>query len=70
MNELSIEVRIRDIKKLNEVADKCFSIVKAHPYISKINIRVDEPNVPCKFRWKWHYRQRRKQHYLPRKNGK
>ena len=39
---ISIEVKIRDIERLEETAEKCFALAKASPYAAYINIRVDE----------------------------
>ena len=45
---ISIEVKIRDIERLEETAEKCFALAKANPYAADINIRVDETNLLCK----------------------
>ncbi len=47
-NKISIEVKIRDIEKIEKIAEKCFAVAKAHPYVADINIRVDGTRVLCK----------------------
>ncbi len=49
-NTVKIEVKIKDIEELEETADKCFAITEAHPYVSKITIRVDGSSFPYKLR--------------------
>ena len=48
--KISIEVKIRDVERLEEITEKCFAVAKAHPYGVDINIRVDETKPLCKLR--------------------
>lgn len=48
--KMTIEVKIRDIEKLEETVKKCFAITKAHPYTADISIRVDETSLLCKLK--------------------
>ncbi len=61
---ISIEVKIRDIERLEETAEKCFALAKASPYAADINIRVGETNLLCKLQRILRCVQRRLLHHL------
>ncbi len=61
---ISIEVKTRDIERLEEIAEKCFVVAKAHPYVADINIRVDETSFLWKLQKLSHCLQRRLLHHL------
>lgn len=67
--KISIEVKIRDIEKLEETAKKCFSVTKVHPY-ADINIRVDEASLLCELQRILRCVQKRLQHHLRKKDDK
>lgn len=68
--KVSIEVKIRDIEKLEKVAEKCFAVVKTHPYVADVNIRVDEISLLCKLQRILRCVQRRLLHHPQKKDEK
>lgn len=69
-SKVSIEVKVRGIERLEETAEKCFMVVKAHPYVADINIRVDETSLSCKLQRILRRVQRRLLHHLQKKDDK
>ncbi len=65
--KISIEVKIRDMERLEETVKKCFTVTKPHPYAVDINIRVDETSLFCKLRRILRCVQRRLPHHLQKK---
>lgn len=65
--KISIEVKIRDIDRLEETAEKCFAVAKVHPYAVDINIRVDETSLLCRLQRILRHIQRRLRHHLQKK---
>lgn len=70
VSKISIEVKIRDIERLEKTAEKCFVIAKAHPYAADINIRVDETSPLCKLQRLLRCVQRRLLNHLQKKDDK
>lgn len=70
VSTVNIEVKIRNIEKLKETADKCFEVAKIHPYAAKIVIRVDETRLLCKLQRILRCIQKRLQHHLRKKDDK
>lgn len=68
--KISIEVKIRDIERLEKTAEKCLAVAKAHPYAADINIRVDETSPLYKLRKILRFVQRRLLHHLQKKDDK
>lgn len=68
--KISIEVKIRDIEKLEKTAEKCFAVVKTHPYVADVNIRVDEISLLCKLQRILRCVQRRLLHHPQKKDEK
>lgn len=58
-SKVSIKVKMRDIERLEKIAEKCFAVAKAHPYAVDINIRVDETSLLCKLQRILHCVQKR-----------
>ncbi len=68
--KVSIEVKTKDIERLEKTAEKCFAVAEAHPYVVDINIRVDETSFLCKLQRILRCAQRRLLHHLQKKDGK
>ena len=68
--KISIEVKIRDMERLEETVKKCFTVTKPHPYAVNINIRVDETSLFCKLRRILRCVQRCLPHHLQKKDDK
>lgn len=68
--KISIEVKIRDIERLEKTAEKCFAVANDHPYAVDINIRVDEASFLCKLQKRLHCLQKRLLHHLQKKDDK
>ena len=68
--KISIEVKIRDIERLEKTAEKCFAVAKVHPYAVDINIRADETRPLCKLQRLLRCVQRRLLHHLQNKDDK
>lgn len=68
--KISIEVKIRDMERLEETVKKCFTVTKPHPYAVDINIRVDETSLFCKLRRILRCVQRHLPHHLQKKDDK
>lgn len=66
-SKITIEVKIRDIEKLEETAKKCCAVTKAHPYAADISIRVDETSLLCKLQGILRCVQRRSLRHLQKK---
>ena len=67
---INIEVKIRDIEKLKETAEKCFEVAKIHPYDAKIVIRVGEASFLYKLQKILRFEQRRLLRHLQKKENK
>lgn len=70
VGKISIEVKIRDIERLEKTAEKCFAVAKVHPYVADINIRVDETSLLCKLQRILRCLQRRLPNHLQKKDDK
>ena len=68
--KISIEVKIRDIERLEEAVKKCVTVTKTHPYAADINIRVDEISLLCKLQRILRCVQRQLLHHLQKKDDK
>lgn len=68
--KINIEVKIRDIERLEETVKKCIVATKPHPYAVDINIRVDETSLFCKLRRILRCVQRHLPHHLQKKDDK
>lgn len=68
--KISIEVKIRDIERLEEAVKKCVTVTKTHPYATDINIRVDETSLLCKLQRILRCVQRQLLHHLQKKDDK
>lgn len=68
--KIRVEVKIRDIERLEETVKKCIMDTKVHPYAVDINIRVDETNLLCKLQRILRCVQRRLLHHLQKKDDK
>lgn len=68
VSKIGIDVKTRDIKRLEKISEECLKVAETHPYVVvDINIRVDETSSLWKLQKLSHCLQRQLQHHLQKK---